>query len=409
MFRSLAKAVVAAAALVAAAHTSAYAQTTTEGGPDPTMVHIRFGPLWIKPTLALTNAGVDENVFNDPDGQAQRDFTVTVTPATDAWLQVGRTWVTGTVQEDVIWYRQFASERSANTSYRAAWTAPLNRVTFNAGGAWLDTRERPGYEIDARAQRTEQHYTASGTFRLLTNTSAGLRLDFGKLNFDEGEVFDGTNLHDQLNHTTTTFGLLVNQQLTPLTSIALTGARSQDRFDFNPLRDSDSTVASIGVVFDPAALLKGSATFGYRDFKPLNPTVPGYRGTTVAVDLAYNLLDISQFTVHIARDIQYSFDVDQPYYLQTGVSLAARQQVFGPVDVEGRIGADRLDYRDLSGVVVDVSNQSDHVTSSGGSVGYHFSTGLRFAFNVDKQTRESPVVSRQYDGVRFGTSVTYTF
>src|SRR6476659_4202958 len=102
----------AVAALVAALAGTAGAQTL-EGGPDPTMVHVRLGALWIKPTLALTNAGVDENVFNNPDAQAQSDFNVTVTPSADVWLRVGRTWVTGTFQEDVVWYRKFASERSS--------------------------------------------------------------------------------------------------------------------------------------------------------------------------------------------------------------------------------------------------------------------------------------------------------
>jgi hypothetical protein len=282
-------------------------------------------------------------------------------------------------------------------------------VTFNAAGAWLHTRERPGYEIDARARRTEQRYSASGTLRVLSKTSAGLRIDFGKIDFDEQDSFLGVDLHDELNHTTTTLGLVVNHQLTPLTTIAFSGSRSQDRFEFSSLRDSESNVFTVGVVFDPAALLKGSATFGYRDFKPAVPTIPGYTGTTVAVDLAYNLLDITQFAVHVVRDIQYSFDVDQPYYLQTGVTVSGRQQVFGPVDVEGRIGANRLDYRERSGVAVESANRTDHVSNYGGSVGYHFSAGLRVAFNVDQESRESPDASRQYEGVRYGTSVAYTF
>ncbi|HXI31274.1 MAG TPA: hypothetical protein VNG89_22710, partial [Vicinamibacterales bacterium] len=35
--------------------------------PDPAKVRVRLGPLWMNPTIALTNIGVDNNVFNEPE------------------------------------------------------------------------------------------------------------------------------------------------------------------------------------------------------------------------------------------------------------------------------------------------------------------------------------------------------
>ena len=61
--------------------------------PDATRVRVRIGPLWLNPTLSLTNAGIDTNIFNESDAdQPKRDFTLTVTPQTDVWLRMGRTW-----------------------------------------------------------------------------------------------------------------------------------------------------------------------------------------------------------------------------------------------------------------------------------------------------------------------------
>src|SRR5512145_2229462 len=43
----------------------ALAQTTTEPIPDPSAeAPIRFGPLSLKSTIALSNIGIDTNVFN---------------------------------------------------------------------------------------------------------------------------------------------------------------------------------------------------------------------------------------------------------------------------------------------------------------------------------------------------------
>ena len=63
-----------------AAASAASAQTGGDGAPDPSKVRVRIGPLWMNPTIALTNLGVDTNVFNGPAGQEQKDFTATVTP-----------------------------------------------------------------------------------------------------------------------------------------------------------------------------------------------------------------------------------------------------------------------------------------------------------------------------------------
>src|SRR2546426_3372119 len=128
----------------------ARAQAPEPGAPDPAEVRVRLGPLSLNPTFGLTNAGIDTNVFYERDQLApKRDFTMTVTPATDLWLRLGRTWLTGSIKEDLIYYNKYASERSANNRERLAWLVPLNRLKFDAGADYVGTRERPGFEIDA--------------------------------------------------------------------------------------------------------------------------------------------------------------------------------------------------------------------------------------------------------------------
>ena len=167
--------------------------------------------------------------------------------------------------------------------------------------------------------------------------------------------------------------------------------------------------------FDPVALLKGTATFGYRDFRPLVPSVPRYKGSTAAADLTYVAPTATKITVKATRDVQYSYDVNQPYYLQTGANVELMQRLFGPVDVVGRAGLARLDYRtrldaNVANVeTVPIPNRSDTVQAYGGGVGYHAGKALRVGFNVDQQKRKSRLALSQYEGLRFGTSVTYGF
>jgi hypothetical protein len=384
----------------------AFAQS--EPGAPPANVRMRVGPLFINPTLALTNAGVDDNVFNDADSAApKKDFTVTATPAADLWLRFGRSWIDGNVREDMVYYQKYVNERSANGSYKVNWVIPLNRLILNPGVAYVNTRDRPGFEIDSRSHHTELDYNGTVEIRALSKTFFGVRGDRRATKFAPDAVFLGSNLQNELNRTATTEAVTLRHQVTPLTSITFDVSREQDRFEVSPDRDTDSTAFTGGLKFDPFALIKGSAMVGYRDFKPLSPAVPGYQGSTLAVDLSYIALGSTRLAVTAARDVQYSYDVNQPYYVQTGVTASISQQIFGPLDVVGRIGTNQLDYRDRVGAVVAVSQRVDHVKSHGGGVGYHLGRDMRIGFNIDQQRRISAVDSRQYSGLRYWFAVTY--
>lgn len=377
--------------------------------PDPSSkARIKIGPLALNPSISLTNAGVDTNVFNEPNQAApKRDFTLTVQPKTDLWLHIGRSLLSGNITEDLVYYNKYASERSANESYKVGLLVPLTRISFTAGVGYINTRDRPGFEIDARSQHAEVQYDGGAEFRLLSKTFVGVKGRRQTVSFDKDAVFLGSNLHDELTRKVTSEGLTLRHALTPLTNITLDVGRQQDRFDFSHLRDSDSTQVAIGVKFDPFALLKGGASFGYRDFKPLVATLPGYKGSTAAVDLSYIALGSTKLGVQINRDVQYSYDINQPYYIQTGATASIAQQIFGPVDVVGRIGRQRLDYRDRVGADIVATNREDHVVTYGGGVGYHLGRDIRIGVNVDNARRTSAISDRQYDGLRYGLAVTY--
>ena len=206
------------ALLILLCSSTAYGQIPSE--PNPANIRVRIGPLWLNPTLSLTNAGIDTNIFNDAEAdQPKRDFTLTVTPQADVWLRMGRTWLMGNIKEDIVWYNTYASERSANTGYTVNWLVPLTRLSFVVGGNLLHTNERPGFEIDARADRKEQSVNGAFEIRAFSRTLFGARAEVRKFEFDENAVFLGTNLHDELNRTLTTASLTIRHELTPLTSL----------------------------------------------------------------------------------------------------------------------------------------------------------------------------------------------
>jgi putative beta-barrel porin BBP2 len=382
----------------------------TADGPDPTKVRLQLGPLSLNPTIALSNIGIDQNVFNQPaDQNPQQDFTLTITPATEVWLRMGPTWVTGSVKEDIIWYQKFTTERAANNRSSIGWRVPLSRLNLAVNASHASVRDRPGFEIDARSQRGETSYDGKVEVRALARTFFGVTGSRAMVDYDKADVFLGTNLQVELNRTTTTAGILLREQLTPLTAIVLNATKSEDRFEFSSLRDSNSTAATATISFDPAALIKGSATFGYRDFEPLSPGVSSFKGTTANVGLTYVAFDATRLAFTFSRDVQYSYDINQPYFLQTGFAGSIAQQIFGPFDVIARGTTASMAYRNRAGAVVQFPDRVDQFQSYGGGIGYHMSRDLRLGVNVDNERRVSDVATRQYNNLKFGSAVTYGF
>jgi hypothetical protein len=329
-----------------------------------------------------------------------------VIPSAELWLRMGRTWLTGAVREDIVWFKEFVSERSVNSTLRGAWVVPLTRLSFNLGAGWRDTRERPGFEIDARADRREVDYNGAAEIRVLSRTRFGVRGERRSVEFEEGEVFLGTDLREQLTRTATAAALTVRHELTPLTTLLINLAREQDRFEYSPQRDTNTQRVDLGLEFDPFALIAGTARLGFRSFDPLATDLPGYSGATFSGNVTYVALGSTRLAVQALRDVEYSFDINQPYYLQTGFGVALAQQIYGPIDAEARVGAQRLVYRARDDTDT-IQDRVDRVRSYGFGTGYHVGRDLRIGFNVDHQRRTSNEAVRAYDGLRYGLAVTY--
>src|SRR6202030_1797085 len=112
----------------------------------------------------------------------------------------------------------------------------------------------------------------------------------------------GSNLQFALALTLTDGALTPRHKVTPLTSITFEVGKEQERFDFSPIRDSNSTLLNAGVSFDRFAIINGSAQFVSRNFKPLSPDLPVFVGSTASVNLSYTALGATRLGVTVTRD-----------------------------------------------------------------------------------------------------------
>jgi len=381
-------------------------QSVTDESVPP--ARVTWGPLRVNPTIALTNVGVDDNVFNVSDANhPQSDFTTTITPGTDLWLRVGRAQLTASIKEDLVYYRQFATERSVNGYYKLGAVVPWNRLSWNAGVDYSSARDRPGFEIDARSQHTEANVHGGVEFRAFGKTLLAAALRRTTVAFGQDAEFMGANLNHELSRVVTAGNFAARYQITPVTALTLDVSREDDRFLYNSERDSSSTHFMGGIKF--GTRLHGSAALGYRSFEPHAADVPAYHGLTARADVSFATVGSTRLGAQVVRDVDYSYDVQQPYYVQTGVIASFTHELVGPLSGTARAGFQRLAYRGRTGLAAPLANRMDLVSLFGGSVGYRVAGGMRVSFNVDQQQRNSDRAGASFGGLRYGTSVTYGF
>ena len=380
--------------------------SAVEDGASTARVH--WGPLRVNPTFALTNIGVDGNVFNAADANhPQSDFTATLTPGADAWFRAGRSVVAVSAREDLVYYREFATERSINGYYSVTATVPVNRLSWKIGGDYLSARDRPGFEIDARSLHTEGGVHGGAEARMFGKTFVAATVRRATIKFDQDAVFMGASLQQELSREVTTADVAVRHQLTPVTGVIVDVSRENDRFLYNSERDSASTRIMGRVRF--ATRLHGDASLGYRSFEPRDSSVPVFRGLTANADVSFATVGSTRLGVQVVRDVDYSYDIQQPYYIQTGATASFTRGLFGPLSGSARIGWQQLAYRGRIALMAAVPDRTDLVSLLGGSISYRVAGGTRVFFNVDKQQRNSDIAGHSYGGLRYGTSVMYGF
>lgn len=365
----------------------------------------RLGPVRVTPSLKLT-FGLDTNVFNEATN-LKEDTTSVLRPQVDWYMRAGRAGLSGKSTAEFVYFRRYAGERSTNTDNSARLEIRSRWFTPFVSGSFLNSRERPGYEIDVRSRRLETTVSVGGDVRVSSATTAGLSARRSRIDFDVDAFFLGTSLRNTLNRRVDALSASIRHALTPLTSVAVTGGVERDRFMFAPFRDAESVRVMPGVEFAPSALIAGRAYVGYRRFRPAGPGIPDFTGAVANVDLTYTLQGATRFNVQAERDVAYSFELVDPYYVLTGVRGSVAQHVTSSWIVLASAGRHRLAYRQSATPSPAGTGRIDRVDAYGAGLTYRIGPRLRVGVTADYYRRESELLRRRYEGLRAGTTVTY--
>jgi len=374
--------------------------------PDPAdAARFHFGALRFTPSIVLSNLGVDNNVFNQPE-DPKKDTTAAVGPAVDLWLKMGKSRLSGKLSGQYLYYNEYENQRAWNTVNEGRWELPLARIKPYVTGAWSDVKDRTNFEIDARVRQKEQRLGVGSSLRLSGKTELHGGFQRGKFHYDDPELFLTDQIASGLDRRTDTEVLDVKVRLTPLTSFVTQTTATQERFDNQAFRDANTVAVLPGLEFKPGALISGSAYVGIKRFTSLNQQVQDFTGVVAHVETKY-AVRATQFDVHVSRDLAFSYQVLQPFYALTDTGLTVTQRITSKWDVVGRTSWQSLAYRNVTSAI-NLTERTDHSWQLGTGFGYRVGELLRMGLDVDYYRRDAPDATyRNYDGLRIGASFTY--
>jgi hypothetical protein len=378
----LLRVLLAAAALCTPA-TAVAQMSSSDPVPPGTLT---LGPLRVTPSLLIRDMGVDNNVFNDPVAP-KSDFTATITPRADLALRIRRLHLSFGTATDYVYYQKYETERGTNTTSQGRVDLDVGALKpyFTVQG--VNTRTRANAEVDARARHHDLAYGTGVTFKLASRTSVVVNAQQSRVAYDGDDPnveFDGFLLTESFNGRRRSIDTGLAFALTPITTLSVLVAREEQRFEAEPGRDSDAWRVSPTLAFDPAGVLTGSVTVGYRRFITASPTVNDYSGFVSQVNIGATIYTRHQMQARFLRDVQYSYDITSAYYLNTGGSITWTYLLAGPIDLRGTAGRTRMDYS-----VADEALGREHQTTYGGGVGYRFGSRARLGVNAEWQRRDS--------------------
>ena len=394
--------------LAALAPLSAEAQLTQVRPPvGETAEDYRFqvGPVGLAPTLQVDNLGVDSNAKLSSEDPVQ-DFTVRATPGAAYILRMSRLRLHGNTSVSFQYYQKTEEQRSVDTLNSAALTFMGRRFEPRVFGSYGEQQTRPNLEIETVVGQLTKGYGFGADYRLSPRLVAQVDADRLRQDFEE-RVFRGALLNRQLNRDSNSIRGGLRFSASPITTFIVGAVNTRDRFQYSTERDADSLTLSFGTETKPSALIAGSASVGYRRFNALDETVPDDRGPVADVALSYTLLDRTRFGVNVRRNLEFSAEREQPYYILTSLGGTITQMIGLGWDVRVGASGDTLAYKNFLLGIPGEEGRTDYVDTFNFGFGRKVGDTARVGLEIGHVERRSPIKMFSYDGWRAGAKITY--
>jgi hypothetical protein len=352
-------------------------------------------------------AGVDNNVYNTPEGIS--DQSASVTPTLQVVVPVtrrARIRANGGIVPQ--YFQRETTERYTDVfgNVRAEVDAgPLTAFTGIGGGRY---RQRFTLEIDDRLKRHQSSDIIGATVRLGRRVSLTGSQTRTTSTFDPEASVDGVSVSSRLDRKSVTRHVDVAIPLTRKTTLVPFADFIEDRFLNSPPGAAptvDSERYGIGLTFSELAFLNGNFALGVRHFGASEGVTP-YSGTFVSASLSSPFIFKSRLIVSANRDVNYS--VLDPTPLEevrsTYVASTYRAQVIFelPLSLQARPLGGYVESKYIAEDEASTAPPREHGWVAGGALLRHFGRHLSLGVRAQYESRTSPEANRSYGGMAYG-------
>jgi hypothetical protein len=368
-----------------------------------------FGPLVMTPSVAFMNIGVDNNVYNSA-GEREVAFTATVSPQIRLLYESGRLMVDSNTAADYVYYDVdatlggFTPRTILNVEYRVG-----RRITLLFNDYIASHKDRPSIEIDDRVRHTSRTIGTGVRVALARRMDLELGVRQSDIGYPGGTVYNGVKLDETLNQRTrTAYGSLL-YRVTPYTALRTLVNIDDQKFPQSPNRDGQSNLYAGGLSFSPRALIAGDATLGVRQFWSHSPTQPNFTGLAADGRLSLTLGDLTGFLVSGHRDLNPSYELTNPYVLQSSYQVAMQQHLSRRFDVGLSYTMIKMDYATFTNAPAVANGGNNFQRGYGASAGIISTRLARYAFYYEHWERywaSDPL--RRFSDDRWGFMITPT-
>jgi hypothetical protein len=378
--------------------------TGTLTATEPTSGALNFGRVKVAPGLTVAEIGYDSNVFDEAENQKE-DFVIRATPDVSVFTLLRFAMLSAYAGSELTYYKDYTSERAVGREYRGRLEMLLSRFRPFIGAGQTRKRTRPNGEIDIRAEQDQEEVSGGVAFELGPTSlvyASAVRFRSG---FESG-VEDGVDLPTTLNHDSYRYSAGVQTDVTPITSLTVSGALQRDEFATLSSRNSESRVGTASLRIGAGAMVSGVVTVSYRDFQPVDPLIRRFQGVTTEAAVTYSFLELGRLSAAVNRGLQYSFDDAEAYYVENTLRLSYTHRIFTDIDVQLNGSVSRFEYGYREGL----PPREDELSSVAGSLGYNLRNRTRVGLNYELARRRSPAfATRNYDRTRIFLSWQYAF
>jgi hypothetical protein len=373
-----------------------------------------FGPFHIQPSLVISNAGVDSNVFSAPSNPI-KDFTITAGPAGQVYVPIHRKFVLSAYgSPQYVWYSKTERERTWNYYLNGAAQLSLRNVFFSLEGKYSDARERWNTEIDIRPRRKEKGYGGSILVKTSWKTAASLAYRTARYDY-ESVVYEGWfNVQERLNRRESYANFSMFYQASTQRRFFLDFEYGLFDFEFPTqaaLSDSRSGAAYAGLEFSPLGRrVRGRIRIGYKKFDIRNAEGVDYEGIVGDTQLSVRVARPFVIRGSFVRDVRFSLWYNNPYYLESRPGVGASVYIFRflRLDYDYSLGRNNYPVTQEIAPGEEVKRRDDYRIHSA-AIYFRIKKSVGLGFVASFWTRDSNFASEDDKRTFFGVNLTYEF